>query len=271
MTRTNRVLSPVVGLALAIGAAGCAARTNAALERARAEYRTAAQDPEITTNAPVALHEADQALAEADRAMDKGKDEKDVDTLAYVAEKRVEIARAAADQKRAESNTAELDANRDRVLVDARTADAEVAKAKARQLQAELDQMKAKETERGLVVTLSDVLFEFNRADIKPGAMRDLGKLVEFLQDNPTRNVLIEGHTDSIGSDSYNVQLSEQRARAVESYLLRSGVSPSRITARGYGETYPVAGNDSESGRQQNRRVEMVILKEGEVAASHMR
>lgn len=270
MMRTYLFL-PIAGLALATLAGGCAPRSNAALERARAQYRTASQDPDVTANAPVALHEAGEALGRADRALAKGEDEKDVDTLAYVAEKRVEIARAASEQKKAETKTSELDANRDQVLVQARTAEATAANARARQLESELEQMKAKETERGLVVTLSDVLFEFNRADLKPGAMRDLGKLVEFLQQNPTRNVLIEGHTDSIGSDTYNIQLSEQRAQAVESYLLRGGVSPSRITARGYGESYPVAGNDSESGRQQNRRVEMVILKEGEVASGHMR
>lgn len=269
--RTKTLCFPATIAGIAALAVGCAPRSNTALERARAEYGTAAQDPEVSKNAPVALHEADQALNEANHAFDKRKDKRDVDTLAYVAEKRVEIARAAAAQKTAETKTSELDANRGEVLVQARTAEAMAANARARQLEAELEQMKAKETERGLVVTLSDVLFEFNRADLKPGAMRDLDKLVDFLQENPTRNILIEGHTDNVGSDTYNIQLSEQRARSVESYLLRRGVSPARIAARGYGESYPIAGNDSEAGRQQNRRVEMVILKEGEVASQRLR
>jgi outer membrane protein OmpA-like peptidoglycan-associated protein len=131
------------------------------------------------------------------------------------------------------------------------------------QLEQELAALKAqaRETERGPVLTLGDVLFEFNRADLKSGAMQKLYPLVAFLQENPTRSVVIEGHTDNIGSDSYNFELSQRRAEAVRAFLLQNGIRAERITAQGRGESYPVAANDTEAGRQQNRRVEIVISR----------
>jgi outer membrane protein OmpA-like peptidoglycan-associated protein len=131
------------------------------------------------------------------------------------------------------------------------------------QLEQELAALKAqaRETERGPVLTLGDVLFEFNRADLKSGAMQKLYPLVAFLQENPTRSVVIEGHTDNIGSDSYNFELSQRRAEAVRAFLLQNGIRAERITAQGRGESYPVAANDTEAGRQQNRRVGIVISR----------
>ena len=91
--------------------------------------------------------------------------------------------------------------------------------------------------------------------------MRNLYQLVEFLKKNLIRSVSIEGHSDNIGSEGYNLELSQCRAEAVRNFLLDNGISPERLTARGYGKAYPVATNNTEAGRQQNRRVEVVVLR----------
>ena len=126
-----------------------------------------------------------------------------------------------------------------------------------------MQQLRAKQTAQGLVVTLEDVLFEVNGADLQPGAQPQLLRLVEFLKLNPDRKVLIEGYTDSIGSSEYNLQLSLLRAESAQSFLVGNGLPADRITAIGYGDTRPEAPNDSATGRQQNRRVEVVILDAG--------
>jgi outer membrane protein OmpA-like peptidoglycan-associated protein len=119
--------------------------------------------------------------------------------------------------------------------------------------------LQARPTGRGLVLTLGDSLFSSGRAELQPGANGHLTRLVAFLNRYPDRTVVIEGYTDSLGSADYNQGLSERRAGAVRAYLLEQGVSPMRLTSTGKGASDPVAGNDTASGRQQNRRVEVII------------
>ena len=119
--------------------------------------------------------------------------------------------------------------------------------------------MEAKKTDRGMVVTLGDVLFDTNEAQLKSGGMRNVQKLADFFRQYPQRNVMIEGFTDSTGSDGHNQQLSDRRADSVRTALLGMGMDSQRITWRGYGESFPVAGNDTAAGRQMNRRVEVVV------------
>jgi outer membrane protein OmpA-like peptidoglycan-associated protein len=170
-----------------------------------------------------------------------------------------------------EAEIQRLTEEREKVLLEARAREAEQAKTRAHQLELELEELKAEQTDRGLVLTLGDVLFEYDKADLKPGAMRNLYPLVTFLKEHPERDVLIEGHTDSVGSDSYNLNLSQHRTESVRNFLVLNSIDPTRITARGYGEAYPVTSNETEAGRQQNRRVEVVILREGEQATRWMR
>lgn len=133
------------------------------------------------------------------------------------------------------------------------------AESRSRQLEAQLKEMEAKKTDRGMVITLGDVLFDTNQAQLKSGGMRNVQKLADFFKQYPQRKVMIEGFTDSTGSDSRNQELSDQRANAVRTALLGMGMGTDRITSRGYGESYPVAGNDTAAGRQLNRRVEIIV------------
>ncbi len=258
--------------------AGCGPTTNAALERARDNYAQAQQNPQISTYAPVPLQEAQQSLQQAEQAWKDDKDSDEVNHLSYVTDQRIAIARSTAEKKLTEAEMKKLSEERANVVISARTHEANQAKEaaqeaadRARRLEQELSDLQAKQTERGLVLTLGDVLFEYDKADLKPGALRNLYTLASFLKENPERNLIIEGHTDSTGSDSYNLALSERRAESVQSFLLENNISPQRIIVRGYGKAYPIASNGTEAGRQQNRRVEIVILKEGEVAANRLR
>ena len=122
-----------------------------------------------------------------------------------------------------------------------------------------MDQLKATQTPRGLVLTLGDVLFDTGRAELNPGAGRKLDQLAQFLNQHKDRRVQIDGFTDSVGTDAYNEDLSRRRAEAVKSALLVRGIDASRIGTEGYGKGYPVASNSNSGGRQLNRRVEVVI------------
>ena len=120
-------------------------------------------------------------------------------------------------------------------------------------------QLKATPTPRGLVMTLGDVLFDTGRAELNSGASRKLDQLAQFLSEHKERRVQIDGFTDSVGTDSYNEELSRRRADAVKSALTVRGIDSSRISTQGYGKAYPVANNSDSGGRQLNRRVEVVI------------
>ena len=135
------------------------------------------------------------------------------------------------------------------------------------QLEAQLKDMNAQKTERGLVITIGDVLFDTDRAELKSGGMRSVDKLVGFLKQHPQRSARVEGFTDSTGSESHNMALSSHRADAVRLALVDMGIERARIETQGYGEAFPVAGNDSASGRQLNRRVEIIVSEDGGAVA----
>lgn len=136
------------------------------------------------------------------------------------------------------------------------------------QLQQRLSELQAKQTERGTLVTLGDVLFEFNRAEVKPGAQTSLRKLSDFLQQYPTRRILIEGHTDNIGSTAANETLSRRRADAVNAALVGMGLAAQRADTVGYGEQYPIADNATDTNRALNRRVEVYIAENNQPVRS---
>jgi outer membrane protein OmpA-like peptidoglycan-associated protein len=147
------------------------------------------------------------------------------------------------------------------------------AEAQAR-LNAALDQLRTlvveitnlRETSRGLVVSLSDVLFDVDKATLRGGSQQKIQQIAAVLNQYPDYQIAVEGHTDATGTDTYNQQLSEQRAAAVRTALVTGGVPSDRITSRGFGESQPVTTNDTPAGRQQNRRVEVVVLGAGSLA-----
>jgi OmpA-OmpF porin, OOP family len=211
-----------------ISVSGCATGPDPEVVRAQAAVQEARDDQAVAEYAPAALRDAEQALAQVEQGQRRGLDDEEIDHLAYLAEQKAVIAQAQAVEQRSQDQL--------------------------------LQQLRAERTDRGFVVTLEDVLFEVNGAELQPGAQVELLRLVEYLERNPDRKILIEGHTDNSGSSEYNLQLSELRAQSVESFLVGNGVPADRVGAIGYGETRPEAPNDSATGRQQNRRVEIVIL-----------
>jgi outer membrane protein OmpA-like peptidoglycan-associated protein len=193
------------------------------------------------------------------------------------ARRQAEIAQQAAEQQAAALAAANAQAQRDEALIAARQAEADEAKRQAElarqtaeqqaaayqariaEQEQQLKELDAKKTERGMVITLGDVLFAVNKAQLSAGGVRNVQKLANFLNQYPQRKVLIEGHTDSTGSRSINQPLSERRADAVRTALVGMGISGDRIETRGYAEQYPVASNNTAAGRQLNRRVEIIL------------
>jgi outer membrane protein OmpA-like peptidoglycan-associated protein len=149
---------------------------------------------------------------------------------------------------------------------DIANAESARSEAESARLQAQVDQLNAKATSRGLVLTLGDVLFDTGKADLNSGAGRKLDQLAQFLTDHPDRRVQIDGFTDSVGTDSYNLDLSQRRADAVKSALLVRNIESARVSTQGYAKAFPVATNAEAGGRQLNRRVEVVIGGENNLA-----
>jgi len=147
-------------------------------------------------------------------------------------------------------------------------AHAAASEAYAASLASQLTAMEAIKTNRGLVITLGDVLFEFNRAEVKASAQSRMAQLADFLKQYPDRRLAIEGHTDNTGGATYNLELSQRRAEAVKMQLVALGVSSDRITTVGYGKDFPVAANDTDTNRAINRRVEVVISEGGQVVGA---
>jgi outer membrane protein OmpA-like peptidoglycan-associated protein len=173
-------------------------------------------------------------------------------------------AEAARQQALAEADRARTmaqQADRQRQMADQQRAQAEQEKAQMRQrLEQQLNMiLETHQTARGLIVNISDVLFDFNQYTLKPGAREKLAKASGILLAYPGLRLQLEGHTDSIGSDDYNIVLSQRRADAVRDYLVGQGVTEANVSAIGLGKAGPVASNDNNAGRQQNRRVEMVV------------
>ena len=285
--------SAVSILAAAVLAAACASApvTTPTLDQARADFVSANNNPQVSTYAPNEFKQASEALDQANQAAARRESLNDVDRLAYVAKQRIATAQEVAKGKAAEANIADASRQRDQVRLDARTAEAERAKREAEaataqaqqaqaaaqaaqqqnavlaeraaQLEALLNDIQAVKTERGYVVTIGDVLFATDKATLNANGMSTLRKLADVMTQNPNRTVLVEGFTDSTGSADYNQNLSQERATAVANALTSMGVARDRISMRGYGKAFPVASNDNAAGRQQNRRVEIVLSNEG--------
>jgi outer membrane protein OmpA-like peptidoglycan-associated protein len=275
MTRIHRLAACLAAGILA----ACATTPEASPEvnEARAKVETLARNPLAAQSANEDLTAARAALAQAEQALEKREDRDVVAHLAYLAERRAEIGLERVHEAEARERIAKAGTERNAVLLDKRAAEARSAEAAAQasresalqaraeleDLQKEYDALAAKRTERGMVLTLGDVLFDTDKATLKPGASTEIERLANFLKQHADTRIRIEGHTDSVGTEAYNEDLSRRRAQAVSDALAGLGVSPQRIQEIAKGEGFPVVSNDTAAGRQQNRRVEIVFSDPG--------
>jgi outer membrane protein OmpA-like peptidoglycan-associated protein len=244
-------------------------RESAALERARAEEARRRQADEARRDAEARRDQAEnqtRAAEEARAAAERAKTEADrARTDADRAAERLAQERRAADEARVAAETAraaaEAEARSSAAQAQQSAAQAEREKAELRdRLREQLNViLETRETARGLIVNLSDVLFDTGSANLKPGAREKLAKIAGILLAHPGLEVQVEGHTDSVGSDDRNQALSERRAQSVHDYLIGQAIPPAAVGTAGFGESQPVASNDTAAGRQQNRRVELVV------------
>ena len=273
--------------AAVLAACVTAPQRSESIEQARAEIDALQQDPLSQQAAANDLDLARKKLAQAESAFQAHQPTPVVDHLAYLARRHAEAGEARASEAHYRQEVAHARDDRDKILMEARTREANNAQAQAsaardqaeaaRQqaaaakseaataaaqlsdAQKQLADLQAKKTDRGVVVTLGDVLFDTGQATLKPGADLALNRLATYLSNNPDTRVMIEGHTDSRGSEDYNQGLSERRAQAVATALQSRGIDASQIQSLGRGKAYPVASNETPEGRQQNRRVEIVF------------
>jgi len=317
----------VLAMVLALQACTTAPKKDLALEQVRSQLEELKSNEELAGYAPLALGEAERALRQAETST--GNETQRIHLL-YMADRRIQIARAIAqreqlDQEYArlqkerndmlvkasklETDRARMEAEQARLVSQATAEDAERARQEAEQaqqreaessrsaaqareeakqakalaassetaaqlakreaelavqqadtLRRQLENLQLRQTESGVVVTLGDVLFESGETQLRKDAMASLVEVVDLLQSEPDKKIRIEGHTDSTGDAETNLKISQKRADAVRDALVSLGVAAARITSKGMGEDFPIASNDTEEGRRQNRRVDVILL-----------
>jgi outer membrane protein OmpA-like peptidoglycan-associated protein len=282
---------------LACVLAGCATtppQPDEALTRARVAVQALEANPMASQSAGKPLQDARDALAQAERARNDHQPPDIIDHYAFLAERYAETGEADIGETSARDQLAKAQSERDHVLLEARERDADAAKQQAdtakqqareaeasalaaaslaqqrnadansaeqqlAAMQQQYAELQAKQTERGMVLTLGNVLFDTAKDTLKPGADLTIQRLNKFLADYPNIRIRVEGHTDSRGGDEYNMDLSKRRAQSVADALTAQGTSADRIEVVPRGKGFPVASNDTPEGRQQNRRVEVVF------------
>lgn len=281
----NHARGWLVAAAVSVVMVGCSSTPQVdELESARAAVLQVESTPDAGKYAAAEVTAAHDALREAEQLREKKKSSTAIREQAYIAQRHAETAAQQIARGQAEAETAKAEGDRQRVLLQAREQEAAAARIQAEQTAAQaaaaaeaarrendllvqqLRDLQARQTDRGLVLTLGDVLFDTGKSTLKPGAVGTVDRLGEFLRKSPDRAVTIEGHTDSVGTDDYNLVLSDARANAVKAALISRGVPSTQVIAMGKGESTPVASNDNSAGRQQNRRVEIIIANPVEVA-----
>jgi len=327
----KQMLRITIALFMLTALAACATspRQDLALEQVRTQLNELKSDQELAGYAPLALGEAERALRQAETATG---DETQRIHLIYMADRRIQIARAVAQHgqleheyqqlveeqnamlvraSKLEAERARLEAEQARMISQATAEDAQRAREEALQaqqreaasvrdaeqaieeaqqakalaassateaqlarreadlaveqadtLRRQLENLQLRQTESGVVVTLGDVLFQSGETRLRDEAMASLVEVVDLLQSEPDKFIRIEGHTDSTGDAETNLEISGLRAKAVLDALVSLGVDPDRFTAAGMGEDFPIASNDTEEGRAQNRRVDVILLDE---------
>jgi len=277
----NTYLTPVV-LAVAALLAACASnpQTTSLLEQTRVEYRSAQASPDVATYAPQEMKLASDAMLKTENVAAERGGKNEVDQLAYVARQKIALTQEVTKRRMAEADVANAGKQRTQLMLDQRTNEANAAQIRANnanqaalmaqtdaanaqlrnaQLETQLADLAARKTDRGMVITMGDVLFATDQSRLTVTGIATAQKLATLLQNNPQRNVLVEGFADSTGTAEHNQALSERRAGAVQAALQQMGIASDRVAMRGYGESFPVVANDTALNRQLNRRVEIVL------------
>ncbi|HIQ42801.1 MAG TPA: DUF4398 domain-containing protein [Pseudomonas oleovorans] len=252
----------LLGAALLSGCALNQAANEETLEQARVSFQSVKEDPGVLRAAPKDVIRAGESLARAERLSSYWGSAADVRHYAYLSQRYAEIARQQSDINLNQERAAKLELERQRLQLTLREAKLLSVQQHNGWLEEQMVSLATSETERGLVMTLGDMLFDAGRADLQPAANRTVLKLVQFLQINPQRRVRIEGYTDNTGDTAENLALSRARAQTVADLLVDLGIDAKRIQVAGYGVDFPVAENASARGRAQNRRVEIVFSDE---------
>ena len=275
----------IIGAALTLSACASKQHDNPLVLETKQHFDKVAGHDYVKSKAPIAYQQAEDKLKSLEDKVASGAEEKEVEYLAYVSQRKSSVAQQQAELNIAEEKVSQAEVARKDILIALKSQEAEQAKQLAgrmadqaidarreldktrqekKQMQLLLAEFKAKETERGLVLTLDDILFDLNKAELKPGSERAVNKIADFLKEYPERKVLVEGFTDSTGEEDYNEQLSFKRAEAIRTVLQAHGVAGDRVKVEGYGEKFPVASNSTSAGRQMNRRVEIIIADKGD-------
>ena len=250
-------------------------RTNTAIAEAEAAFSTRKHQEDVDALGHIALRlaqtaEANNARLLADRAADSLRTARLQRLLTLSEAQRADL------ETKRQLSEQEVQALRERNLLVEQRADSlrRAAEEANRRLNEAVTQLRSlvaeitnlQQTQRGLVISLSDILFDVGKSTLKPGSQASIQRIAVVLTQYPQHQILVEGHTDATGGDDFNLQLSRDRASSVRTSLVAGGVEAARITAEGFGESRPVASNDNAAGRQQNRRVEIVIVGAGTVA-----
>jgi outer membrane protein OmpA-like peptidoglycan-associated protein len=250
-------LFSITFISLVLAACSSTPKAPDGVSEVRGKLTQLQSNSQLAARAPVAIKEAEAAVRAAEEPRT---DAAFSQHLMYIADRKVDTAAALAQAHFLEDQRKEISGQATQAQLASRTQEVDA-------LRRQLTELNAKQTDRGIVVTLGDVLFETGRADLKSSATADLTKLAGLLAQHSDRSLVIEGHTDNVGTESSNHTLSQNRADSVKAFLLNQGVASNRITAFGKGESAPVASNDSASGRQMNRRVEIIIATTGQVSS----
>jgi outer membrane protein OmpA-like peptidoglycan-associated protein len=250
-------------------AAKLAAQEKADRMRRESEAQAAAARAEANRLTQQNEAQAAAAKAEADRLTQQNEAQR---TAAQEEARRLKEeneALAAANRAEAERLTQAMDAQRaaaqaelDRAAKEKAEAEAEKVELRAQLLHQFNSILATRDSARGLIVNMSDVLFDTGKYALRPAAREKLAKVAGVISGHPGLKLEVEGHTDNVGSDEYNQTLSEKRGEAVRDYLMAQGIAPDSVTTRGFGESQPTASNDTSAGRQENRRVELVVSGE---------
>jgi outer membrane protein OmpA-like peptidoglycan-associated protein len=213
-------------------------------DSADAQARLAAQDDDATRQKELAQARADEAIRQ---------------TAAAQVDAATAHATMIANQEASEAAVNAARADADKARIEAQQVDSDKSALRSRLAEQLNSILQTRDTARGLIISMSDVLFGTGQYALVPKTREKLAKIAGILVAYPSLNIQVGGYTDNVGNDSMNQTLSENRANSVRSYLVQEGVSASSVTAKGYGNSYPTASNDSSSGRQQNRRVELLV------------